>query len=316
MHTSRAALWCFCKGGHDVWHLSIRSIISHLLVFVLVGSFLSALPSSTARGFSENTQQDKKASKPVKANTDPNAARPAYDCSNGGQIEVEVISRRFALAIKMASEILKDCAPCRMMFGTADAIAKLEELKQNQAIVVSKRYLRWDAIVRRNMPTYKSEAFKGDSAVVLDLANPRFKPGVYTQPCIYLNVEADVFNDYDEERARWIKTYETTFAEMGARVIIHELAHIMNMIQGDDIKTPEGRRRSEENNDCVYLNCQHCSDKYHDCAKPPANSKVGLLFDLTSPKATRFVMGHPCCLHHATAPEHQSSGLMSLRGEN
>lgn len=162
-------------------------------------------------------------------------------------------------AINDVLDILSECQPCRLMFASKDqdyAIDLLKRMRRNKSIIISSKIpTQWKLSSNYKLRVKSSEDFGDAAAAVRDLAGSN--PGKMQMPCIYINV-AGFF--VTAEPAESFALYGLEPPVQRAVAIIHELAHVADVIEIDGGETEELRKKSVANTDCVRGNCISCKE--------------------------------------------------------
>lgn len=199
-----------------------------------------------------------------------------YDCSAGGRIgKGEFSQAGLEEGINEALVVLNKCTSCKKFYGSVDPKELLERLVATKKIIVTKMLPR---TLIRNSPKGKwridelKSWRKTNVAAAVNLS-PKLPKGVWNKPCIYVNpsqfLVVDVGFEYSDTKGLSRK-------QARALALLHELAHIANVIPRDDHQGNDevSSWKSSQNTLCVRQNCFECLEPPTTCIHPPIPSEL------------------------------------------
>lgn len=253
----------------DSYYLRLRTLRVIALSALLVST--QAIPVISAAGRAASGAATTSAEKTIKP--------PPYDCTWGGQItrgQEEGLNE----GIKAAIDLLGECPACKQFLGGEDTIELLKKLRDDKRFVVSNYGPEYFAIDRVNN-RYRFGPFRklpmSTVARIVDFIPARnsLAKGTYARPCIYVNAARllAINEPIPEGNNR-------TLREERALVVLHELAHVVDVIYREDDGTPNNEKsvelKSRHNTVCVIGNCFPCAKASTACPPyvPPAKTSA------------------------------------------
>jgi hypothetical protein len=181
-----------------------------------------------------------------------------WDCSWNKRIPTNQFSTKgVEQGINEALKILENCSSCREFFGKFDAAAILKRLMKMGAIIVSE-------VMPKGLPVKGSLELipvkETAAAVTIDFS-PR-QVGPFFKPCIYVNPRKFLVDD--EASFERFGLEGLTLAQARAVAILHELAHIADVIPSDG-SVAMGAEMSKKNTTCIRKKCLACDASRQPC---------------------------------------------------
>ena len=182
-----------------------------------------------------------------------------WDCTGNKRIPTNRFNTNgLQQGVNEALKLLEKCSSCRDFFGKFDAAATLKRLMKMDAILVSE-------VMPKGLPQREKDLTlvpvkETAAAVTIDYstrqAGPFYKPCIYVNPKKFLVVEETSVEGFGLEGL--------TLAQARGVAILHELAHIADVIPSDG-SVGMTAETSIRNTACIRKRCMACDGSRQAC---------------------------------------------------
>ena len=182
-----------------------------------------------------------------------------WDCTGNKRIRTDRFSTKGVQeGVNEALKLLENCSHCREFFGGFDAAATLKRLMKMGAIIVSD-------VMPKGLPRKIEDlqlVYVKQSAAAVSIDFSKRQAGPFFKPCIYVNPEKFLVVDVPSVEGFGMKGL--TLAQARGVAILHELAHIADVIPSDgSVGMPA--EMSVRNTTCIRKKCIVCDASGKPC---------------------------------------------------